>query len=185
VQAIVDEAHRLGLRVSAHAIGREAVRTAVLGGVDIIEHGHGIDPETRSMMVDRGVFLVPTLSLGYLAMTNGAHHGIPEHDLKGWRAHWDVQLADLARSHEAGLRIALGTDLIGPPYAEMGNNALEFRLLLEAGLSPSEAIQAGTRPRVPSGCHQPRHSRSAHRPRAPWQTPFVRARDRVRYQRVT
>jgi imidazolonepropionase-like amidohydrolase len=145
VQAIVDEAHRLGLRVSAHAIGREAVRTAVLGGVDIIEHGHGIDPETRSMMVDRGVFLVPTLSLGYLAMTNGAHHGIPEHDLKGWRAHWDVQLADLARSHEAGLRIALGTDLIGPPYAEMGNNALEFRLLVEAGLSPSEAIQAGTR----------------------------------------
>lgn len=145
VQAIVEEAHRLGLRVSAHAIGAEAVRTAVQGGVDIIEHGHGIDHDTRQLMVDRGVFLVPTLSLGYLAMTLGPTHGIPEHDLRGWRAHWDVQLEDLARSRQAGLRIALGTDLIGPPYAEMGNNALEFRLLVEAGMSPQEAIQAGTR----------------------------------------
>lgn len=145
VRAIVEEAHRAGVRVSAHAIGAEAVRTAVLGGVDIVEHGHGIDKETRSLMVDRGVFLVPTLSLGYLAMRRGPDYGIPEHDLRGWRNHWEVQLEDLARSLEAGLRIALGTDLIGPPYATIGSNALEFRLLVEAGMSTTAALQAGTR----------------------------------------
>ena len=61
VQAVVEEAHAWGLRVAAHAMGDEGVRRAVLGGVDTVEHGYNITDDTLGLIIERGVYLVPTL----------------------------------------------------------------------------------------------------------------------------
>jgi imidazolonepropionase-like amidohydrolase len=145
VEALVDEAHAWGLRVSAHAIGTEAVRRAALAGADTVEHAHGIDDPTRELLVDRGVYVVPTLSLTYLQVTRSMDLGLSTATVEAARAHLDAQREDFARALDAGVRIALGTDVVGPPWAEHGVNALEFQLMVESGASPMQAIVAGTR----------------------------------------
>jgi imidazolonepropionase-like amidohydrolase len=145
VEALVDEAHAWDLRVSAHAIGADAVRRAVLAGVDTVEHGHGIDDPTRELLVDRGVYVVPTLSLIHLQVARSAKLGLSASNVAAAQAHLDTQREDFGRALDAGVRIALGTDVVGPPWAEHGINALEFQLMAEYGASPMQAIVAGTR----------------------------------------
>jgi len=145
VRAMTDEAHRCGLTVSAHCIGDEAVRSALEGGVDVIEHAHGINDETRRMLVDRGVTVVSTLTARHVLVARGPRFGVPEAMIRLSAAHRDRQIADFQKSLRAGVRYALGTDLIGPPVSPLGLNAIEFELVVEAGMAPAEAIVAGTR----------------------------------------
>ena len=142
LKALVDEANKLERKVAAHAHGAEGIKLAVRAGVSSIEHGSFLDEEGARMMVERGTFLVPTLSAGE-AVEKAAKTGV----LKGLRAEKALAAAAAVR-HGIKLavankvQIALGTDAGVVPH---GTNAREFFLLCEwGGLSPMEAIIAGT-----------------------------------------
>ena len=76
-KAIVDEAHRLGRKVAAHAMGREGILSALHAGVDTIEHGDGLDEETMDIMVKRGVYWCPTIFVGVYVAEGRAEAGAP------------------------------------------------------------------------------------------------------------
>lgn len=133
VDAIVHEAHAWGLRVAAHAMGTPGVRTAVLGGVDTVEHAYNIDDETLGLIVERGTFIVPTLR--GRAFQTGADE----------RVTYASQTRSLRRAYEAGARLALGTDTTGSLEMPHGHeNAVEFSLMAET-MNPTDALLAGTR----------------------------------------
>jgi imidazolonepropionase-like amidohydrolase len=141
LEAIVDEAHRLGVRVAAHAEGLAGIRLAVEVGVDTVEHGDLLheDPALADAMAERGIFLVPTLSV---------FHAVGD-DPRCCFTHVLVEQAERLReaayrsvgvARAAGVRIAMGFD--DTPH---GENALEAVRLADAGLSSLEAIDAATR----------------------------------------
>ena len=132
VQAVVEEAHAWGLRVAAHAMGNEGVRRAVLGGVDTVEHGYNITDDTLGLIVERGVYLVPTLRARAFSTSDD-----------GRRTYAD-QVRSLRRAHAAGARLALGTDTTGGAEMPHGHeNAVEFRLMAET-MEPIDALLSGT-----------------------------------------
>lgn len=141
---MVEEAHRTGLMVAAHAIGEGAVRNAVLAGVDTVEHGHGATAETYRMMADRGIILVSTLALPAMRARFGEEKGLAPRLAAVWRRHLDQMFVSLRSALECGVAVAAGTDFIGPPYTPMGKNAYEFQLLVEGGMTPWQALTAGT-----------------------------------------
>lgn len=133
VQAVVEEAHAWGLRVAAHAMGNEGVRRAVLGGVDTVEHGYNITEDTLGLIIERGVYLVPTLRARAFAT-----------DDDGRRTYTD-QVRSLRQAYAAGARLALGTDTTGGAEMPHGHeNAVEFRLMAET-MEPIDALLSGTR----------------------------------------
>ncbi len=139
VRAAVEEARRNGLRTATHAIGEAAVRLAVEAGVDSVEHGHGAEEETVRRMADRGTWLVPTLSLPALRAERAAPAAAA-----GWRRHQEVQRRSLELALRHGVRIAAGTDFVGPPFTPLGPDAMEMELLVEGGMTPEGALLAGT-----------------------------------------
>ncbi len=143
LRAAVQEAGRLGVPVAAHAHATDGIKQAVRAGVRSIEHGTFLDDEAIALMVERGTFLVPTIYIGDyyegtdLLLAQEKNDQYTENDRP-------VFLAALGRAHAAGVRIAVGIDLGGISVpAEVF--AREFAVLTEAGLSPMDAIQAGTR----------------------------------------
>ena len=133
VQAVVEEAHAWGLRVAAHAMGDEGVRRAVLGGVDTVEHGYNITDDTLGLIIERGVYLVPTLRARAFSTSDD-----------GRRTYAD-QVRSLQRAYAAGARLALGTDTTGGVEMPHGHeNAVEFRLMAET-MEPVDALLSGTR----------------------------------------
>lgn len=133
VRAVVEEAHAWGLRVAAHAMGDEGVRRAVLGGVDTVEHGYNITDDTLGLIIERGVYLVPTLRARAFATSDD-----------GRRTYAD-QVRSLRRAYAAGARLALGTDTTGGAEMPHGHeNAVEFRLMAET-MEPIDALLSGTR----------------------------------------
>ena len=143
--ALVDEAHRLGLKVAAHAHGTSGIRTAILAGVDTIEHGSCLDEECIELMLERGTYLVPTFSVGRCNLDPGAD-GLPdtEYGLRQGREIRGIHRQSFVQAYEAGVKIAAGTDFIGVPPMKHGLNAMELECLVEAGMSPMEAIVAAT-----------------------------------------
>jgi imidazolonepropionase-like amidohydrolase len=142
LKAMVDEATKLERKVAAHAHGTEGIKLAVRAGVASIEHGSFLDEEGARMMVERGTYLVPTLSAAE-AVERAAKNGV----LKGLRA--EKALAAAASVRRAikiavanKVLIAFGTDAGVIPH---GTNAREFFLLVDwGGMTNMEAIQAGT-----------------------------------------
>ncbi len=146
LQAGVAAAHRAGLRVCAHAHTLpDAVRTAVLAGVDSIEHGAPAEDETLRIMAARGTYLVPTLSVGLGLPQSGEPSDLPyAPQVIAWMQRLDRDSRDtVRRAHALGVPIALGTDA-GAPKVAHGANARELALLVACGLSPMEAIVTAT-----------------------------------------
>jgi len=143
LSAAVDEANRHGVPVAAHAHAAEGIQQAVRAGVRSIEHGTFIDAEAIRLMVERGTFLVPTIYIGdYFAGGDELLAQEKNDDyVKNDRAKF---LAAIGRAHEAGVKIGVGVDL-GGYGVDPKVFAREFAVLHEAGLTPMEAIQAGTR----------------------------------------
>ncbi len=142
LQALVQEANKLGRKVAAHAHGTEGIKIAVRAGVTSIEHGSFLDEEGARMMAERGTYLVPTLMAGE-AVERLAQTGV----LTGLRAE-KARAAAQAMRHAIRLAIAhkvpiaLGTDAGVIPH---GTNAREFALMVEwGGMSPMDALVAGT-----------------------------------------
>lgn len=144
ILALTEEAHRNRLKVSAHCIGDEAVRNALDGGIDTIEHGYGITEETRKRLVAENALVVSTISqLHFHQKAAGPYH-YPEWLQDVFKRHTEAMRADFERSLDAGVRYALGTDLIGYPTHPQDQGAMEFELAVEWGMSNMQAIVAGT-----------------------------------------
>jgi imidazolonepropionase-like amidohydrolase len=141
MDALVDEAHRLGLRVAAHAEGLGAVRLAVEGGVDTVEHGLSLHraPELLDLMARRGTVLVPTLTTFHDVGERFDSIFTPRLVEQARRQREEAYLTLLA-ARQAGVTLAMGFDS-GPP----GGDALELVRMVEGGLSPHEGITAATR----------------------------------------
>src|SRR6266540_1269451 len=133
-RALVDEAHRLGRRVAAHAIGSDGIAAALRAGVNSIEHGDGLTDSLMDVMVRNNVFWVPTVTVGaYVAPGRGG----------SWPALVALERRAFARALRKGVKIALGTDVGGFPWTEI-NQAKEFEYYVQYGMTPMQAIQSGT-----------------------------------------
>ncbi|MCK0092074.1 amidohydrolase family protein [Rhodococcus sp. HNM0563] len=137
LRAIVDEAHRRGMKVASHTHGADAVRHAVAAGIDCIEHGFLIDDDAIDQMVENGTWLVPTTRLADAMDTS---HAPPELQAKAAEMFPKARTSVLA-AYKAGVKIAVGTDAPAIPH---GKNADEIVALVDRGLPPLAVIQAAT-----------------------------------------
>jgi imidazolonepropionase-like amidohydrolase len=137
-RAIVEEAHRVGRKVAAHAMGREGILSALNAGVDTIEHGDGLDDETIDLMVRRGVFWCPTIYVGVYVAQGRAAAGAPI-----WVTMVDLEKAAFAKALRKGVKIAYGTDAGGYPWTEP--QARELTYMVRYGMTPLQAIESATR----------------------------------------
>jgi imidazolonepropionase-like amidohydrolase len=135
--AIVDEAHRAGIRVAAHAHGDAGIRACIRAGVDCIEHGSLASDETIQLMVEHGTFLVPT---SYLSEGLDMSRAAPELKAKAAEV-FPKARAMLGKAIQAGVKIACGTDAPAIPH---GENAKELWAMVDRGMTPLQAIQAAT-----------------------------------------
>src|SRR3954453_9360215 len=134
---IADEAHRRGLRVATHAHGDQAVNAALDAGIDCIEHGMMISDDTIQRMVDTGTFLVSTCALTENWDISGQPKALQAKAAKVF----PKAKESLSKAIEAGVKIALGTDA---PAIFHGRNAEELDVLVKRGMTPIQAIRAGT-----------------------------------------
>ena len=142
IKAIVATAHDYGFTVAAHAHGAEAIRRAVLGGVDSIEHGTFMNAEDMKLMVERGTWYVPTIIAGdYVAGKAEIPGYYPPEVAAKARQVGTVILRTAGRAYRAHVKIAFGTDAGVYPH---GENAHEFELMVKAGMPPMFTIQAAT-----------------------------------------
>ena len=141
--AIVASAHRMGRQVTAHAHGVDGINAFLKAGGDSIEHGTYLDDESMRLFKSHNAWLVPTLMAGdYVARIAASPDNFftPAQTAKALEI--GPKMLDMARrAHNGGVRIAFGTD---SGVSAHGDNAREFALLVRAGLTPLEAIQAAT-----------------------------------------
>ena len=140
---LVAEASAAGLHVMAHAQGAPGIKAAVRAGIRSIEHGIFLDDEAIAMMIEEGTWLVPTLMApqGVLDAA-GAGAAIPAASLRKARELIDVHRASVRRAISAGVKVAMGTDSGVMPH---GRNLHELQLMVEAGMTPLDAMLATTR----------------------------------------
>jgi imidazolonepropionase-like amidohydrolase len=143
IRAVVATAHEYGLKVAVHAHGAEAIRRAVLGGVDSIEHGTYMNDEDIALMKEHGTYYVPTLTAGHWVTEKAKTPGFfPELVRAKAATIGPVVDRTFHRAYLAGLKIAFGTDT---GVSEHGENAQEFQYMVAAGMPPMAAIQSATR----------------------------------------
>lgn len=134
VNAIVDEAHKKGRKVSCHAFAGEGLRNCLNAGVESIEHGAELDDGDIALMVQKGIYLVPTLY----------HYQVDrEHDMKKYGGHSvaDVSERSFRKALAAGVKVAFGSG-VGPfPH---GTQSKEFEYMVKFGMTPVQAIRAAT-----------------------------------------
>jgi imidazolonepropionase-like amidohydrolase len=140
----VREAHRLRLSTAAHAIGPAGIIAALRAGIDSIEHGHLIDDAGIELIVERGTYLVPTLSAIVGIVEAGPDAGLSAEITRKAREIAEHAGANLSRAHAAGARIAGGSDA-GTPLNGHDNYAREVELMhTMLGMTPREALRCAT-----------------------------------------
>ena len=141
IAALVAEAHRLGVKVAAHAHGNEGIKAAVKAGVDSIEHGIYLDEEACRLMLQHGTYYVPTLWIADSYFDKYKEWGIPSYAHEKISQFIPTALKSAEMAIRMGVRVALGTD------AGVGEHQLagkEFAAYVKYGMAPMAAIVAGT-----------------------------------------
>ena len=141
MRAIVEEAHRLGRKVAAHAHGAQAILWASRAGVDSIEHGSYIDDAGIAEMKKNGTYLVPTLYLMDWFYENAEKIGTPAELIAKARVVMPAARKNVQRAFAAGVKVGFGTDAAVYPH---GLNAREFAVYVKLGMTPLAAIQTAT-----------------------------------------
>ena len=137
--ALVDESHRLRKKVAVHCHGDQAAREAIEAGVDSIEHGSFMKPETLTRMKNKGTFLTPTLMATEWIMSTLDNYP-PALQAKAKAA--GAARSDMFRNAvKLGVKISFGTDAAVFPH---GQNAKEFKLMVDLGMTPIDALKSAT-----------------------------------------
>jgi imidazolonepropionase-like amidohydrolase len=137
LRAIVDETHRQRHKVAAHAMALHGVHNSVEAGVDSIEHGNYIADEDMRMMVQKGIFYVPTIYVGEYVAEGRAKAGAPV-----WKQMGEIHEKTFRRALKAGVKIAFGTDIGGFDWHI--NPAHEFGWMVKFGMTPEQALRSAT-----------------------------------------
>jgi imidazolonepropionase-like amidohydrolase len=139
IAALVDETHRLRKKVAVHCHGDQAAKDAIEAGVDSIEHGSFLKPETLQLMKTKGTYLVPTLMATewILGKLNAYPVALQEKAKAAGAARSDM----FRNAVKMGVKIGFGTDAAVYPH---GMNAKEFKLMVDLGMPPIEALRAAT-----------------------------------------
>lgn len=133
-RALVEETHRIGKKVAAHAIGNDGIAAALRAGADTIEHGDGLTEPQMEEMARRGIYWVPTIAVGaYVA--NGRQGN--------WPKMVDTEKAAFQLALKKNVKIVLGTDAGGFDWREL-NEAKEFQYYVNYGMTPMQAIRTAT-----------------------------------------
>ncbi len=139
IAALVDETHRLRKKIAVHCHGDQAAKDAIEAGVDSIEHGSFLKPETLQLMKTKGTWLVPTLMATEWVLSKLDSYPAAL-QAKG-KAAGAARTEMFRNAVKLGVKIALGTDAGVYPH---GMNAKEFKLMVDLGMPPIEALRAGT-----------------------------------------
>ena len=137
--ALVDESHRLRKRVAVHCHGDQVAREAIEAGVDSIEHGSFMKPETLAIMKKKGTFLTPTLMATEWIM--GKLENYPPALQAKAKAAAAARSEMFRNAVKIGLKISFGTDAAVYPH---GQNAKEFKLMVDLGMKPIDALRSAT-----------------------------------------
>lgn len=140
LRAVVEEAANAGAYLTVHAYPSVAIRRAVEAGARCVEHGNLADDDTLAFVRDAGAFLVPTIVTYWALQREGLDHGLPRVSWEKVSKVLDAATATLERAHALGLKLAFGTDLLGPMHRHQNE---EFRIRAEV-LPPLAVIQSAT-----------------------------------------
>lgn len=140
IRAVVEEAHKVQVPATCHAIATEGIKNALRAGVDTIEHGAGMDDEAIEMMVNQGTSLVPTLSVLHTIAYRGDEFEYPIEHSDSAKRWYERAVKGVEKARKAKLTIATGTDPLNDDTIPM-----ECQRLIEAGLTPMEVIVSATR----------------------------------------
>jgi imidazolonepropionase-like amidohydrolase len=141
MQALVDEAHMLGLRVAVHAHGAAGIKDAIRAGVDTIEHASLADAETIELAKAHGTYFSMDVYDDDYILAEGERNGTFKESLEKERKIGLLQRQNFKAAHEAGVKMIFGTD--GGVYPN-GDNAKQFVTMVQWGMTPMQAIQAAT-----------------------------------------
>ncbi len=141
IEAIVDEAHTLGMQVAAHAHGAEGIRFAIRAGVDSVEHASLIDADGLDLAKRNETFLSLNAYTPVYMVAHGKAAGMLPETVEKARGLKEIRLKNYGLAIEQGARVVFGSDSATIPH---GHNAKQFALYVELGMSPMEAIQSAT-----------------------------------------
>jgi len=144
MRAAVEEAHKAGKIVAAHAHGAQGIKNAVRAGVTSIEHGYFLDEECKELMLEHRTYLVATAAAVRLVVEHGVDAGIPCPVVRKAASAVDTQVETCRDAWKGGIPLAMGTDA-GTPFNRHGDNMQELETMVDhIGLSPMEAIEMST-----------------------------------------
>ena len=141
MQAIADEAHKLGRKVAAHAHGTQSIKDAIRAGIDSIEHSSLIDDEGIALAKQHGTYLVFDIYNDDFILQEGAKAGMLPESIEKEKKVGRLQRENFRKAFQAGAKIAFGTDSGVYPH---GDNARQFGKMVEWGMQPLDAIRAAT-----------------------------------------
>ncbi len=141
LQAIVEEAHKLGRKVAAHAHGTQSIKDAIRAGIDSVEHSSLIDDEGLALAKQHGTVLVFDIYNDDYILEEGLKVGMLPESIEKEKKIGRLQRENFRRAHAAGARLGFGTDAGVYPH---GDNARQFAKMVEWGMTSLEAIQAAT-----------------------------------------
>jgi imidazolonepropionase-like amidohydrolase len=141
MQAIAEEAHKLGRKVAAHAHGTQSIKDAIRAGIDSIEHSSLIDDEGIALAKQHGTYLVFDIYNDDFILQHGAQAGMLPESIEKEKKVGRLQRENFRKAFQAGAKIAYGTDSGVYPH---GDNAKQFEKMVEWGMKPIDAIQAAT-----------------------------------------
>lgn len=139
--AVAEEAHARGLKVASHAHGTIGIKNAILAGIDTIEHASILDDETIRLAKENGTYLSMDIYNTEYTLSEGEKNGVLEESLAKERAISKIQRDSFTAAVEAGVKVVFGSDSGVYPH---GDNGRQFSRMVMLGMSPMQALQAGT-----------------------------------------